>query len=136
MKKKKYQPSRVEIITPVRIQVHYLVRPIKNRNDSFFYEGQVCELAHGGRQISIEAVGMKEVTFKDGKSFSGSEAVKQAIKRKIYDKGLNALGRQDRLGNCNWFTLVDTACEPARDMQFVISSYNEALKEAMNYFKD
>ena len=79
----------------------------KNRKDSFWYSGQVAYIDTDHGRYSLEAIGDIKVMFEpDSDWHKGSNAVVEALDRKLYDADLINLSSHDGWGNNNWFEIV------------------------------
>lgn len=104
----------------------------RSRKGSFFYDGHVATVSdarYKGIEIIIEIRGHKEITL-HGRSYEGKAAVAAAFRKALTDKDIERLGRNDQLGNCNWFTLTIHEGENYSDQELVIDSIDEAVAQA------
>jgi len=121
---------KIEIVTP-KISGH--------KQDSFWYhDKQIAEVTFNGRRLTVEATGEIDVRFKEnGESFSGKDAVKEAIRRKLGDKGLNKLDAFDGFSMNNWFAIRELDADGnAHDDVDIKHDYDSAMASAVDYIQD
>ena len=79
----------------------------KDRQESFWYVGQVAivETDHG--TYSLEACGDIRVMFEEnGEEYCNNRAVREALNRKLTDNDLNKINEFDGWIHNNWFEVV------------------------------
>jgi len=81
----------------------------KNRQESFWYNGEVANIKKGNYIISLIATGDIRVQFEEnGQIYTNNKAVKEAFKRNLTDKDLRKIGEFDGWHNNNWFEIEIT----------------------------
>ena len=106
----------------------------KNRQDSFWYDGQIATGKVGKATLSLETAGTIRVMFEEnGELYRDTQAVKEALDRNLTDKNLKEIIVFDGWSNSNWFQIYSDTTGIAINND-VASSYDEAiemLKEAV-----
>ena len=113
----------------------------KNRQDSFWYDGQVAVIDTDHGTYSLEACGEIRVMFEEnGKDYRNGRAVEEAWDRNLTDKDLNKIGEFDGWINNNWFEVV---LIPHEDNIGVLSAigdvadtYSDGVEMLKQYAKD
>jgi len=110
----------------------------KNRQDSFWYDGQIAVIDTDHGMYSLEACGEKRVMFEEnGDDYCGYRAVEEAWNRKLTDKGLNKIDQFDGWINNNWFEVVcikDDFVDSA--IGDVADTYDEGILMLKQYVAD
>lgn len=82
-----------------------LIEKLKNRSDSFWYDGIIAIISKEEGDYSLYATGEIRAVFNfNGESFRDSQAVEEALNRGLKDSDLNNVS----FGNNNWFEVVLT----------------------------
>jgi hypothetical protein len=107
-----------------------------NRQDSFWYDGQVATITDGKNTISIEAQGEIRVQLGEDDNYmlDGKEARKEALKRKMLDVDLNLLNAFDGWQNNNWFAFYWIENDEYKtDISY---EYDNAIETAKNILEE
>lgn len=109
------------------------IKPIlaENRQDSFWYDGQVATVTNGKRTLSIEAIGEVRVYLdENGGLLSHKEAREEALRRELTDTSLDStISYHDGWVNNNWFAFYDVDAEEW--LTDICYEYNNAIETAM-----
>jgi hypothetical protein len=112
----------------------------ENRKDSFWYSGQVAYIDTDHGKYSLEAIGDIKVMFEpDSDWYKGSNAVVEALNRKLYDEDLIKLSSHDGWGNNNWFEIIFTDTKGNTNMNKiddVMYEYDEALEVLKTFVQE
>ena len=115
-----------------KITVTTITKRKARRQNSFWYDGQVAIVSDGKREISIEATGHVDITFKENEdSFENGDARKEAKKRKLTDRAL----KNAYFSNENWFELFEVTGENVdgdmvKSTGYIESTYDDAIAMA------
>jgi hypothetical protein len=107
-----------------------------NKQDSFWYDGQIATVTDGVNTISIEAMGEIRVQLgeDDGYMLGNNDARKEAEKRGMKDVDLNLLNAFDGWGNNNWFAFYWV--EKDEYLTDVSYEYDSAIHTAKEILKE
>lgn len=127
---------------PIKFTLEILKKKIsKKKTNSFWYFGDdiACIGLLSGNKLYAESRGEMRVQFKpDGEHFKNEQALAEAIRRRLTDKGLAAIGEFDGWHNNNWFAVVKVDINGnvisddlaiAHDYDEIISLLEECAKE-------
>lgn len=128
-----------------KIKIVYHQKPLKDRQNSFFYDGEIADLYYKKRNVTVVAAGMIRIYNNKGELVhDGFKERGEGIKIET-DKDLNKIDNVDGKyywENNNWFEILYTTNvtnnirEQDSIMGDVAYTYKEAIELAKFYLKD